>query len=169
MTAHPSESVFADRSAAEIAVDLVLPMIQAGLESKRIGESGILHIVVMNPAARPQDCSFEAAILHEYSVGDRNAWDADYALYAREKARICWQYQRNGHEVRACSPHLLSTNHTGVWGGIWLDGISVGVSGADPWYDEAIAYAVAAAIRAVAKQRALQQPEQLWIAETTSQ
>ena len=159
-------SALADTSAAELAIDLVMPMIQAGMESRRIGESGFLYIVIMDPGRNRGDCSFEDAILHEHAVGDRSQWDADYALYAREKARVSWELQCNGHDARACSPHRLRATDTGVWGGVWLDGIAVGVSGADPWYDEAIGLSIAAALRAVAKQRSLQIPDRLWIADT---
>jgi len=156
-------SAFADQRAAELAVELVMPMITAGLESRRIGASGFLYIVILDPGARPHECSFEEAILHEHAIGDRDAWDADYAQYAREKARTCWQHGRNGHELRTTSPHLLRTSETGVWGGVQLDGIVVGVSGADPWFDEAIGLSIAATLRAIAKERALQLPESLWL------
>lgn len=158
-------SLFADATAAEYAVRLVMPMMEAGLASRRIGESGFLHIVIMDAGRPATEFAFEEAILYEHSVGDRCAWDADYALYAKEKARVCWRHARSGHELRACSPQLLRAGDTGVWGGIWLDGIAVGVSGADPWFDEAIGYSVAASLRAIAKKRALQQPESLWLAE----
>lgn len=159
----PSGSALADVSAAEIAVELVMPMIKAGIESRRIGESGFLYIVIMDPALRPGESAFDDAILYEHAVGDRSAWDAEYDVYAREKARVCWRNGRSGHELRHCSPHLLRDTDTGVWGGVWYDGIAVGVSGANPWFDEAIGTGVAAALRAVAKQRALQRPERLWL------
>lgn len=159
-----SGSALADAAAARLAVDLVQPMIVAGMESRRLGKSGFLHVVILDPAMRCGESLFEDAILLEHSYGDRGAWDADYALYAREKARVCWLHARSGHEIRACSPHLLRGTDTGVWGGIWLDGIVVGVSGADPWFDEAIGFSIAAALRAHAKQRALARPESLWIA-----
>lgn len=160
-----SGSALADVSAARAALEFVMPMIQTGIDQRRVGESGFLYIVIMDPALRPEDCRFEDAILHEHAVGDRCAWDADYALYAREKARVCWCHGRCGHELRVCSPHLLSKTQTGVWGGVWLDGIAVGVSGADPWFDEAIGFSVAASLRAIAKQRALQRKESLWISD----
>ena len=160
---HPAGSAFADRTAAELAVELTLPMINAGLQSKTLGDSGFLYIVIMDPALRPEHCSFDDAILLEHAVGDTAAWDADYGQYAREKARVAWVNQRNGHELRTTSPQLLRKSDTGVWGGIWLDGIAVGVSGAFPWFDEAIGTSVAANLRAVAKQRALSTPERLWI------
>lgn len=158
-------SALADSAAAALAVDLVMPMIHAGMADCRFGASGFLHLVIMDPGRLPIHCRFEEAILHEHSYGDTSAWDADYALYAREKARVCWEHQRNGHEIRSCSPQLLRGHETGVWGGVWFDGIVVGVSGADPWFDEAVATAVAAMLRAVAKQRGHARPECLWISD----
>ncbi|MCI2809057.1 hypothetical protein [Eoetvoesiella caeni] len=154
-------SALADQSAARHAVELALPMIESGMASRSIGESGFLYIVIMDPALGPEACSFESAILYEHSVGDRSAWDADYALYAREKARVCWRGRRSGHELRYIAPHLLRATDTGVWGGVWHDGIAVGVSGADPWFDEAIGTSVAGLLRAIAKQRALALQESL--------
>ncbi|MBB5213650.1 hypothetical protein [Parapusillimonas granuli] len=158
-------SALAGRAAAKEAVDLAMPMIERGIASRRIGESGFLHIVIMDPALHPQDCRFEQAILYEHSVGDRDAWDADYAQYAREKARVCWRAQRNGHELRYIAPQLLRPTDTGVWGGIWHEGIAVGVSGADPWFDEAIGTSIASLLRAIAKKKALQTPERLQLGE----
>lgn len=161
----PPGSALAGRAAAKEAVDLALPMIEKGIASRRLGESGFLYIVIMDPALGPADCGFEQAILYEYSVGDRDAWDADYAQYAREKARICWRARRNGHELRYMAPHLLRATDTGVWGGIWHEGIAVGVSGADPWFDEAVGTSIASLLRAIAKKKALQIPERLELGE----
>ena len=156
-----SGSAFANAAAAELAIELVMPMIRAGLDTGRIGASGFLYIVIMDPALLPGDCSYEQAVLHEYAVGNCQEWDVDYARYAHEKARVCWRWQRSGHQLRACSPHVLRPADAGVWGGVWLDGITVGVSGADPWFDEAVGLSVAAFLRAIAKQHALQLPETL--------
>lgn len=160
-----SGSALAGRSAAKEAVDLALPMIEKGIASRRLGESGFLYIVIMDPALGPGDCGFEQAILYEHAVGDRAAWDADYAHYAREKARVCWRARRNGHELRYMAPQLLRAADTAVWGGIWHEGIAVGVSGADPWFDEAIGTCVAGLLKAIAKKKALQVPERLELGE----
>jgi hypothetical protein len=40
-----------------------------------------------------------------------------------------------------------------LWGSAVLDGIVVAASGAFPWFDEAFATALAANLRAIAKQR----------------
>ena len=160
-TRHSEGSALADRTAARQAIELLMPVIEAGLASRRLGESGFLYIVVMDPAMSPAHCGFEQAILLEHAVGNPADWDANYAAYAREKARVCWLNARSGHELRYIAPHLLRRNESGVWGGVWFDGIAVGVSGADPCFDEAIGTSIAAFLRAVAKQRALSLPEAL--------
>lgn len=152
-------SWFADASAAKKAVSMALPTIETAMADPAVGESGFLHIVIMDPARPWGAAPFEQAILHEHSVGDRERWDADYARFARDKARICWRTGRDGHSVRAVSPHLLNAGDCGVWGAVWVDGIVVGVSGANPWYDEAFAGCIAHCLKAVAKARALAQPE----------
>src|SRR5690606_40017855 len=59
--------------------------------------SGFLHIVIMDPALPWGRASFDESILHEHSVGDRLQWDADYARFARDKARICWRTRSEEH------------------------------------------------------------------------
>ena len=104
----------------------------------------------MDPARGPGQWSFEDAILHEHSVGDRARWDADYAGFARAKARLAWRTGMDSQVVQARFPHLLEQGDTLLWGSVARDGIVVGVSGANAWYDEAFAGAIALCLRAVA-------------------
>lgn len=146
-------SYLIDRDAAEKAVRLSLPLIQEAMQLKEVGESGFLYIVVMDPLRGPQSCAFEEAILYEYAVGDREKWDADYAGFARAKARIAWRTGMDSHLVQELRPHLLAAGDTVLWGSVVVDGIVVGVSGANAWYDEAFAGVVGMCLRAVAKGR----------------
>src|SRR3954471_131706 len=76
---------------AKEAVSLALPLIDNAMREPRYGDSGFLHIVVMDPRKTPRSgATFEEAIVHEHSVGDRSRWDADYAMYARGKAELSW-------------------------------------------------------------------------------
>lgn len=144
-------SYFINRHAAEKAVCLALPMIQEAMKHKEVGESGFLYIVVMDPLLGPTTCSFEEAILYEHAIGDREKWDADYAAFARAKARVAWRTGLDSHLVQELRPHLLAERDTVLWGSVVVDGIVVGVSGANAWYDEAFAGTVAMCLRAVAK------------------
>jgi hypothetical protein len=147
-------SYFVDRHAAEKAVKMSLPLINEAMKLKEVGESGFLYLVVMDPVLTPASSSFEEAILYEYSVGDKSRWDADYAGFARAKARVAWKNGMDGHAVQALHPHLLTEGDTVLWGSVVFDGIVVSASGANPWYDEAFAGTVAMCLRAIAKANA---------------
>lgn len=147
-------SYFIDRQAAEEAINMVLPLIVEAMKRKEVGESGFLYLVVMDPARTPANSSFDEAILYEYSVGDREKWDADYAGFARAKAKIAWKTGMDSHVVQELRPHLLNAGDTVLWGSVVLDGIVVSASGANPWYDEAFSGTVAVCLRSIAKARA---------------
>lgn len=151
---HPA-SYFASADAARRAVAMALPLItQAMSRPQEVGDSGFLHIVVMDPARSPADSRFDDAVLYEHSIGDRTRWDADYAAYARAKARLAWQHGMDTHALQTLRPHVLRAGDTNLWGSAVLDGMVVGVSGALPFYDEAFAQVVAACLRAIVKQAA---------------
>ena len=147
-------SYFADLDAARRAVDMALPMMEKALQDKEICGSGFLYIVVMDPGLGPADASFEQAVLHEHAIGDRSKWDADYAQFARAKARLGWERGADSHRIYNSLPHTLHEGDTLLWGGVCLDGIVVAASGAHAWYDEAFSLCIAGNLRAIAKQRA---------------
>ena len=152
-------SWYADRACAQRAIEMALPAIEAAVASPGVSGGGFLSIVVVDPALAPGDCTFEEAILAEHQIGDREKWDADYNLYARAKARQAWLHATDTHRLLALQPHRLRVGDVAVWGAVCLDGIVVGASGAHPWYDEAFATMVAAALRALVKQAAARQQE----------
>jgi hypothetical protein len=147
--------LYVDRAAAEQALQLALPLLQRAVSDRSIGQSGVLYVVIMDPARPPGSCGFADAILLEHALGkERDAWDADYAEFARAKARLSWRTQRDSHVLQATAPHLVQADETPLWGSVAIDGIVVGVSGADPVFDEALAGTVAMCLRAVIKLRA---------------
>lgn len=148
-----SASRFADADAAHEAIALALPMIERAVKDPQICGTGFLCIVVLDPGLSPDQATFDEAVLAEHAIGDRARWDADYAAFARAKAQLCWRHRSDAHATQALQPHRLHAGETLLWGGVCLDGIVVGVSGAIPWYDEAFATAVAANLRAIAKRR----------------
>ncbi len=158
-------SYYADADAARRAVEMALPMIEPAMRLPGVCGSGFLVIVVMDPALRPGDRPFDDAVLYEHSIGDRTKWDADYAAFARGKARLSWQHGAGSADLQALRPHTLREGESMLWGSACLDGIVVGVSGAEAWWDEAFATAVAANLRAIAKERhaAGLRDRQLWV------
>jgi hypothetical protein len=144
-------SYFINRHTAEKAIGMTMPLIEEAMKLEEVGESGFLYIVVMDPTCTPADSSFEEAILYEHAVGDRSKWDADYAGFARAKAQVAWRNGMDAHKVQELRPHLLREGDTVLWGSVVVDGITVAVSGANAWYDEAFAGTVAMFLRAQAK------------------
>ncbi|MGE5471243.1 MAG: hypothetical protein ACM3X0_10650 [Bacteroidota bacterium] len=117
------------------ALGLAAPQIEAGLDDRQLIGSGFLHVVIMDPTQLPGQTTFENAILHERSFGPTTPSDADYAAFARAKARTSWRLGVDSRVVQHLSPHLLRAGDTLLPGGIWRNGIVVGVSGAFAHYD----------------------------------
>ena len=147
-------SCYANAEAAAQAVELALPMIEAAMRDPAICGSGFLYIVVMDPALRPGGpAAFGEAVLFEHAIGDCRRWDADYAGFARAKARLSWEAGADSHLLQQSRPHGLREGDSLLWGSVHLDGIVVAVSGAEACFDEAFATCIAANLRALAKQR----------------
>ncbi|UUX94187.1 hypothetical protein [Aquabacterium sp. J223] len=145
-------SHFADRSAAERALQLALPLIEPLMAVPEVCGSGFLYLVVMDPALGPAEARFEDAILLEHAVGDRARWDADYAAFAHGKARLAWRERHDGRDVQQ-QPWRLREGDSLLAGAVVLDGIVVAASGAHAQWDEAFATTLAACLKAVARDR----------------
>lgn len=159
-------SYLVDQTAAKHAVELCLPMIDASMESREAGASGFLYIVIMQPGITPAHADFNDAILYEHAVGDQSKWDADYGAFARAKAELSWRTGLDSHLVQQSKPYLLAKGDSLLWGGVVMHDIVVGVSGADPWYDEAFAGSIAMCVRALAKKGLAEQGTQPWLGRT---
>jgi hypothetical protein len=153
MSSRP-RSAFADRSAAQRALALAMPMLEPLLGERAVVGSGFLYVVILDPAV--ESGTFDDAVLLEHAIGDRSRWDADYAGFARAKARLAWRTRRDAALVQTLQPQRLCAGDTLVAGAICLDGIIVAVSGAHPQWDEAFATCLAACLRAIAKERCQQ-------------
>lgn len=137
------------------ALAFVAPIIDRAVTDPAVGQSGVLYAVVMNPARARGACSFDDAILVEQGFGKaRDAWDADYAHYARKKARISWETGCDSGADRTAPRWREQGQSLPLAGGMVVNGVVVGVSGADPHYDEVIAGAIALSLRAALKRRA---------------
>ena len=131
----PREGSLVDAAMAARALDAATPLIEKAMRDRAHGDSGFLHVVVMDPARGPGDCPFEQAILRERSFGGARAtWDADYAGFARAKAESAWRSGRDDPRGAVC-----------------IDGIVVGASGAFEPFDQAYSGAVAMWLRALAR------------------
>lgn len=143
-------SHYVNRETARRAVQLTMPMIEAGLADRGLVGSGFLYLVIMDPGLPPGTAAFEGAILYEHACGDRSKWDADYAAFARGKAGLSWSHGADSRRLQLLSPHRLRAGESLLWGSVWLDGIVVAASGAFPQFDEVYAGTVAFWLRALA-------------------
>lgn len=144
-------SRYIDTDTARRAVALVAPSIEAARVDPNMVGSGFLFLVVMDPALTPADTRFEEAILYEQGFGEEDHWDADYRRFARDKAKLAWREGLDSRHVQALAPHRLRSDDCTVPGGVCIDGIVVGASGAFPHYDELFAGAVALAVKTMAR------------------
>jgi hypothetical protein len=156
-------SHYLDLATAKQAVEQVLPFIREAMNNHEVGESGFLHIVVMDPALTSLNASFDEAILYEHSIGNRAEWDADYQAFARAKAKISWSTGMSSQMVQDARPHLLRRGDTRLWGSATVDGIIVATSGAHAWYDEAFSGMLAFWLKARSQARARKHTGDLFV------
>lgn len=141
------------------AVEMVLPAVQT-LMGQGVLKRHHLHIVVLDPAFTPADLPVgvwrEKAILYEHSLGDPKEWQKPYDMFARSKAFLSWRYGLPTQVIQTRCPHLLEAGETAYYGSAVSDGLVVGVSGVQPYYDQMIASWVLEACRALAIERHLE-------------
>ena len=141
-----------DAALAAEAIALAEPTLKALLARPGVSGEQVLHIVVMDPCSMP-GVEGEPRVLYEHSIGNPDEWGADYAAFARDKARLSWRLRCDSQHVQDELPHLLASGDTLLGGAIVHKGLVIGVSGAHPWYDVACAGIVAELILARAQQR----------------
>jgi hypothetical protein len=130
------------------ALDAMAPMLDDLLADRDVSAEAAMHVVVMDPAADPRTSSFDDAILTERSYGNPSRWEADYAWYARAKARLAWREQMTLRTLFANHADRLRPDDIRVEGAVREGDLVVAASGAQAWYDHAIASTAIALIEA---------------------
>jgi hypothetical protein len=92
------------------------------------------------------------ASLGEYSFGNAVRTPVDYAAYAREKAVVARRERLDTSVVRERGAARGAADLPPA-GGIHRRDITVGVSGAQPWFDEAFGITVVELLHALERQR----------------
>jgi hypothetical protein len=118
--------------------DALAPMLEKLLADSAVSGEHAMHLVVMDPGADP-GTPFDDAILAERSFGDAARWQADYRAYARAKARLAWRERMSLRTLFADHPERLRDGDIRVEGAVRSGRWIVGASGAQAWYDHAIA------------------------------
>ena len=121
------------------ALDALTPTYLRVLAEDAVSAEHALHVVVMDPAASPARDAFERAVLVERSVGEPERWEADYAHYARAKARVAWREGATTADLVERAPARLRAGDLVVEGAVCRYGLLVAASGAQPWFDAAFA------------------------------
>jgi hypothetical protein len=147
----------ADRPSAPVAIverslEALAPLVAHLVSDPSISAEAAMHVVVMDPNADPRTDAFEDAILVERSFGDPARWNADYGWYARAKARVSFREQASLRTLLREHPERLRTDDIRVEGAVCDGGWTVAASGAQAWYDHAIAIAAIALFGAAATQ-----------------
>jgi hypothetical protein len=136
------------RAVVERALDALAPMLALLLADHEVSGESAMHVVVIDPTANPRSTSFEDAILCERSYGTPARWQADYAWYARAKTRLAWREQMTLRTLFAEHAERLRADDIRVEGAVRDGRWIVGASGAQAWYDHAIATCAIALIEA---------------------
>jgi hypothetical protein len=122
----------------ERALSAMEPMVERIVDDASVSAEHALHVVVMDPT-RDARTPFDASILVERSYGDPSAWKADYAWYARAKARVSWRERRSLRTLLTRCADRLQPDDIRVEGAVRQGRFVVAASGAQPWYDHAVA------------------------------
>jgi hypothetical protein len=110
----------------------VKPAIDSLLE--RHAKRKHFHIVMMDPQKKPWECTFEEAILAEFSLGVE-CWKHDYKAIARSKAKQAWRNQQANIVTQMLGPATLLPGDTVYYGSFEYYGMIVACSGVEAYFD----------------------------------
>lgn len=146
--------VILDRSVAEQAVRIA-DMTFTGMLQENFFNRNALHVVVLDPTRRYDGHNtLLQAILYEESFGEpREQWERPFDDFACKKAYIAWRTGMDTHLVQQRFPHLYGEGNIKFGGGVLRDGIVVGVSGVQWYFDQMFAELVVSACKALSIQR----------------
>lgn len=126
----------------------VLPGIMNAMEHAHVNRRH-LHVVALKPDT-PFVEGAKLPVLFEYSIGDKSEWEhwdgRTFDDFARGKAALTWRTGLSSREVVLTKPQLLRKGDCALWGSAIIDGVIVGVSGVQPFFDEMFARMTCAAL-----------------------
>lgn len=142
-----------DRDMAEKAVRIA-GMAFTGMLQENFLNRNALHVVVLDPTKCFGSSSFEETVLYEKSFGAaREQWVRPFDEFARRKASVSWRTGMDTHLVQQHSPYLYTEGDIKFGGGVYRDGLVVGVSGVQWYFDQLFAELTASACKALSIQR----------------
>ena len=135
------ESFFLVANLAKKAVEIVMPLIKIALK-RGIFKRKCLSICVLNPKT--------GEVIYTENIGENNT-KHNFSKIARSKAKISWRAKADTLIVRERRVWSFEKGETVYQGGVYFRGYTVGVSGVESWYDEMIAYCIAATLHALCR------------------
>lgn len=146
-----------NRELAQQAFDMLKPQIEDMLQ-KYASKTHMSVVISAVEAINPNDPqkSFKDNCILVTGFGDTNEWELDYEHIALSKAE---KSVRTGLNSAIVEPQYFYEGDTPYWGSFVLDGIVVGCSGVEGFYDEMFATWIAATIKAMCKKRVAELPK----------
>lgn len=138
----------------ELAEQVVKHILKCTLYSEKMADrikrkQGCIVIIV--PKVNQEDPlgPITGKVLYTESVGQQSEWEYPFHKIALNKAYQLWQ-GRNDNGQTASNKHLLASEDTPFWGGVYRHGIVVAFSGENPLIDQMISGMVADMLKALA-------------------
>lgn len=129
------------------AIEIMLPSIEKLFEQTNRKE---LHIIIMDPALKPWEASFEDAILVEKSLGSPDEWAFPFDELARKKAKQAWRESTANIQTQMMHPSRLRDDDLLYYGSFVYGNIIVACSGVEQWYDMLISAWIAISMEQLA-------------------
>jgi hypothetical protein len=137
-------SLFLTPALADHAYSLVAPAITHILSTSAKRQA--LHVTILDGVVPFEDTAagFKNALRFD-RVAVKDAWVVDYETNARTKARMSWRARMDTLTLITVCPTHLQHADSKYAGGVWRDGVVVGVSGVEQYFDHMIAAIIAEA------------------------
>jgi len=139
------KSFILDRKIAEKAVQIVLPSILEAMKSGIVKRKA-LSICILNP----QESDI---ILYQYDIGNKKKWKYPFDKIALSKACTAMAKKKDTSYIIERKPWVLGPGHSIYSGGVYFQGIVIGVSGVEEYFDEMFAKWIVHTIKALCLER----------------
>src|SRR5688572_17089605 len=129
-------SYLLDEDRVKQAVSIVSPAISAMMAAGQVKRS-VLAVFIVDPASIL--CRSGVRPLYSTVIGDKENGERNYAELAERKARLAARTRMSTTEVRYHASHLYDGDDPPIEGGVYVDGLAIGCSGVEPWFDHMFA------------------------------
>ena len=139
-------SILLTRKDVELVIKTLDPAIRSFLLTT--AKRPALAIRVLDPASPDKP-----VVLYEEDFGTPHEWEYDFGSIALRKAIMCQREKCDSEVVINERPHCLREDDPPYAGGVYVQGLAIGCSGVEGYFDQMFARWIAAGCRAVATHR----------------